>query len=326
VDVALLLKPPPDGRELLLGIADELGVPISQRDVSRHELAYQLTRRLLENHGHGRRTVVIIDEAQNICLDVLEQVRLLTNLETSTDKLLHVILVGQPELRDQLARPSLHQVSQHITAQYHLEPLSASETENYVHHRLAVAGCRQGLFSAGALQQLHRESHGIPRVINILCDRALLAAFANDLQQVNKEQIRLSAKEWRNKTMPAVKWQWWRRLGLPFFVLFLLGTAALLFSFDTGWRHDLWIYVTDAVSAPVENKIENAPPPLPPQQSRLGVVIPPSQPTLPIRGGGSPLLIFSNSHTSLPHIPDSLQQPSHTAGAKESPMHPWQWK
>lgn len=232
IDVALLLNPPQSGRELLLAISDELNIAVIKRDATLHELVYILTRRLLENHANGRRTVVIIDEAQNIGIEVLEQVRLLTNLETSTEKLLHVVLVGQPELREQLAKPSLRQVSQRITARYHLEPLDAGETEHYVYHRLAVAGCRQGLFSRNALRQLHQESKGIPRVINILCDRALLSAFANDIPQVCKQQIRQSAREWRNRVKPSLKWLGWRRLGLPIATLGLLFAAALVSAYS----------------------------------------------------------------------------------------------
>ncbi|HEY0721300.1 MAG TPA: AAA family ATPase [Gammaproteobacteria bacterium] len=235
VDVALLLDPPRSGRELLLAICDELHIALRQREAPLRELVDQLNQRLLESHAAGRRTVVIIDEAQNIRPDVLEQVRLLTNLETATEKLLHVILVGQPELRQQLAEPSLRQVSQRITARYHLQPLTLSETEDYVHHRLTVAGCRHGLFSSGALRQLHQESQGVPRVINILCDRALLGAFANDLPQVGKSEVREAAKVWRDEMRVKRPWFTWRRLVLPLSTAGLLCGAALLFVYGGGW-------------------------------------------------------------------------------------------
>ncbi|HEY0633952.1 MAG TPA: AAA family ATPase, partial [Gammaproteobacteria bacterium] len=235
VDVALLLDPPRSGRELLLAICDELRIPLKQREAPLRELADRLNQRLLESHAAGRRTVVIIDEAQNIRPDVLEQVRLLTNLETHTEKLLHVILVGQPELRQQLADPSLRQVSQRITARYHLQPLTVSETEDYVHHRLTVAGCRTGLFSSSAFRQLHRESQGVPRVINILCDRALLGAFANDLSQVGKREVREAAKVWRDEMKPPRVWLRWRRLALPAATLGLLGGGVLLVVYGGGW-------------------------------------------------------------------------------------------
>lgn len=237
VDVALLLNPPQSGRELLLAIHDELHIFLSHRDTSQHELVYVLTRRLLENHSRGRRTVVIIDEAQNIAPEVLEQVRLLTNLETRTEKLLHVFLVGQPELRELLMKPSLRQVAQRITARYHLEPLSAGETHDYINHRLSVAGCRQGLFSEAALNQIYRESKGVPRVINILCDRALLGAFASDQPHVGARQIRQAARQWRGERQPAPSWLR-HRFVAPFAVVSLLCSAALVAAYLDEWPGD----------------------------------------------------------------------------------------
>ncbi len=235
VDVALLLNPPQSGQELLLSITDELHVFVNHRDGSIHELVYLLTRRLLENHSKGRRTVVIIDEAQNITPDVLEQVRLLTNLETHTEKLLHVFLVGQPELRTLLKKPSLRQVAQRITARYHLQPLSADETRDYIYHRLSVAGCRQGLFSEGALRAIYRESKGVPRVINILCDRALLGAFANDRQHVSSTQIRQAARQWRGEHTPRRFWSRYR-FGAVLAAFGLLGSAAMVSAYVGGWQ------------------------------------------------------------------------------------------
>ncbi len=235
VDVALLLEPPRSGRELLLAICDELRITLRQREAPMRELADRLNQRLLESHAAGRRTVVIIDEAQNIRPEVLEQVRLLTNLETATEKLLHVILVGQPELRQQLAEPSLRQVSQRITARYHLQPLTLGETEDYVHHRLTVAGCRHGLFSSSALRQLHHESQGVPRVINILCDRALLGAFANDLPQVGKTEVRDAAKVWRDEIRVTRPWFAWRRRVLPLSLAGLIIIVALMLVYNDGW-------------------------------------------------------------------------------------------
>lgn len=203
VDVALLLNPPDSERELLLGIAAELRLALPRRDLPVRELVDLLNARLLRSHADGRRTVVIIDEAQNIRDEVLEQVRLLTNLETPTHKLLQVFLIGQPELRQKLEQPALRQVAQRITARYHLEPLNLAETNGYIGHRLAVAGCRQGLFSPAAVKQIFRQSKGIPRVINILCDRALLGAFASDSAQVTADIVRLAAREWRGETGPA---------------------------------------------------------------------------------------------------------------------------
>lgn len=232
VDIALLLNPPQTGRELLLSINDELHVQVSQRDVSLHELVYVLTRRLLENYSQGRRTVVIIDEAQNIAPEVLEQVRLLTNLETHTEKLLHVFLVGQPELRELLKRPSLRQVAQRITARYHLHPLTEDETRDYICHRLSVVGCRHGLFSDAALHQIYRESKGVPRVINILCDRALLGAFSSDQSHVSHRQIHQAARQWRGEQTS--RWSR-RRVTIPIAAVALLCSAALVAAYVEKW-------------------------------------------------------------------------------------------
>ena len=235
VDVALLLSPPRTWQELLLSIADELHVVISRRHASQHELVSILTHRLLENYGQGRRTVVIIDEAQNIPHDVLEQVRLLTNLETHTDKLLHVILVGQPELRELLKLPSLRQVAQRITARYHLDPLSNNETQAYVSHRLRVAGYQHGLFSKSALHTIYLESRGIPRVINILCDRAMLGAYANDKSQVTSKQIRQAACQWRGEP-PRYHSRFRFRLAAALAVTGIIVVTILIFGYGDEWH------------------------------------------------------------------------------------------
>lgn len=199
VDVALLLSPSESPRELLLAIATELQLSVPGHDTSTGELVALLNQRLLETHAAGRRTVVIIDEAQNILPEVLEQVRLLTNLETPTHKLLQVFLIGQPELREKLQHPALRQVAQRITARYHLQPLNLSEVQRYIHHRLAVAGCRQGLFTAAAIRRIHRCSKGIPRVINILCDRALIGAYASGVVEVDGAIVLHAVREWRGE-------------------------------------------------------------------------------------------------------------------------------
>lgn len=254
VDIALLLNPPQSGRELLLAIHDELHICINQRDVSLHELVYVLTRRLLENHSRGRRTVVIIDEAQNISPEVLEQVRLLTNLETRTEKLLHVFLVGQPELRELLQQPSLRQVTQRITARYHLDPLDEEETRDYICHRLSVAGCRHGLFSDAALHQIYRESKGVPRVINILCDRALLGAFASDQAHVSSRQIHQAARQWRGEQPSRSFWSR-NRIAVPVAAVALLSSAALVSAYVGEWPGDV---TTQAVSGVLKQESTQA--------------------------------------------------------------------
>ncbi|MFZ1576557.1 MAG: AAA family ATPase [Chromatiaceae bacterium] len=176
VDLALILHPALSATELLRAICDEFRIPLLEEDRTAKRLVDRLHRYLLEAHAQGRRPVLMIDESQDLSPRVLEQIRLLTNLETPKHKLLQIFLVGQPELREMLHNPGLRQLNQRITARYHLNPFSAQDTTAYVQHRLAVAGVDRPLFTRSALRQLHRESKGVPRLINIFCDRALLGA------------------------------------------------------------------------------------------------------------------------------------------------------
>lgn len=194
VDVALLLNPRLDVTEFLEAICQELGVALPERGGNRR-LVDTLNRYLLDAHARGRRTILIVDEAQNLSTDVLEQVRLLTNLETAKTKLLQILLIGQPELRDVLARPELRQLVQRVTARYHLEPLDRDELPEYIAHRLSVAGARAPLFDRAALRAVWRYTAGIPRRVNVLCDRALLGAFSRESREVSPRMVRLAARE-----------------------------------------------------------------------------------------------------------------------------------
>jgi general secretion pathway protein A len=195
-DMALILNPRITPPEFLLAICDELHVNVPERLTSSVKgLVDLLTRFLLDAHGRGRRVVVMVDEAQNLSPDVLEQVRLLTNLETATQKLLQIILVGQPELRDVLGRTELRQLAQRITGRYHLEALTQAETMAYIRHRLRVAGSTADTFTPGALREVHRLSGGIPRIINVICDRALLGAFTREEHRVTGALVRQAATE-----------------------------------------------------------------------------------------------------------------------------------
>jgi general secretion pathway protein A len=195
-DVAVILNPRVTPVEFLLTICEELGLSIADdyRD-SVKEMVDALNRRLLNAHAEGRRIIVLVDEAQNLSIDVLEQVRLLTNLETPTQKLLQIILIGQPELRELLDRTDLRQLAQRITGRYHLKPLSREETKGYVRHRMRVAGATEEVFTPGALLELHRLSLGIPRVINVACDRALLGAYTQETKKVSASLVRQAAGE-----------------------------------------------------------------------------------------------------------------------------------
>ena len=148
----------------------------------------------------GRRVILVVDEAQNLSRDVLEQVRLLTNLETAKQKLLQIILIGQPELRELLARDDLRQLAQRITGRYHLEPLSRDETAQYIEHRMRVAGALGELFDAGAKREVFRLTDGVPRLINVICDRALLGAYSRELRRVNRRLVRRAAAEIQGET------------------------------------------------------------------------------------------------------------------------------
>ncbi len=194
VDVAVLLNPRLDVTEFLEAICQELGIPLPEGGGNRR-LVDALNRHLLDAHARGRRTVLIVDEAQNLSADVLEQIRLLTNLETAKTKLLQILLIGQPELRDLIARPELRQLAQRVTARYHLEPLARDELRAYVAHRLAVAGARGPIFGTRALRAVWKLTSGIPRRINILCDRALLGAWSAEAREVTPALVRRAARE-----------------------------------------------------------------------------------------------------------------------------------
>jgi len=176
VDAALIINPRVSVLEFLRSICRELHIDWKQTQTPQ-DLIDTLNARLLKAHEAGRRVVLIIDEAQGLSAEVLEQVRLLTNLETREQKLLQIILVGQPELRELLARTELRQLAQRITGRYHLTPLSTTETRAYVNHRLTVSGAMAPIFTAGAARSIQNASGGIPRLINIICDRALLGAY-----------------------------------------------------------------------------------------------------------------------------------------------------
>lgn len=150
---------------------------------------------LLDAYAKGDRVVLIIDEAQNLSADALEQVRLLTNLETETQKLLQIILIGQPELRDSLARPELRQLAQRITARYHLRPLDEHGTGAYLRHRLTTAGAKRFPFTADAVKRIHRHSGGVPRLINVIAERALLGGYAQDLLAIDAKTVDRAASE-----------------------------------------------------------------------------------------------------------------------------------
>jgi general secretion pathway protein A len=195
VDVAMIFNPRLTSVELLGAVCDELRVPYPAGTTSLKVLVDALSQALLDAHAKGRRTVLIIDEAQNLSARVLEEVRLLTNLETTTQKLLQVVLIGQPELAELLARRNLRQLSQRVTARYHLRSFSEEESQRYIQHRMEIAGQRQPIFTKQAVRAAHRLARGIPRLLNTICDRALLGAYATGQTRVKEAVVRRAAKE-----------------------------------------------------------------------------------------------------------------------------------
>ena len=207
-DVAVVLNPRLSTLEFLETICEELGILRPEYKGSIKALVDALNKQLLHAYAEGRRVILVVDEAQNLSRDVLEQVRLLTNLETSKQKLLQIILIGQPELRDLLSRDDLRQLAQRITGRYHLEPLARDETAQYIEHRLRVAGTLGEVFDSGAKREVFRLTDGVPRLINVICDRALLGAYSRELRRVNRRLIRRAAAEIKGipYSVPWLRW------------------------------------------------------------------------------------------------------------------------
>src|SRR5690606_18664334 len=200
-DVAFIVHPKLTGRELLASICDELQI-LYPRVASTKALVDLINQHLLHAHGAGRNTVLIIDEAQNLSIEVLEQLRLLTNLETSEKKLLQIVLLGQPELIDLLQRPELRQLSQRITARYHLQSLTKEDVRAYVGYRLSVAGLKREIFTPAAMTALFRLSQGIPRLINLICDRAMLGAYSHHIEIIDRRTLVKAAREVLGENRP----------------------------------------------------------------------------------------------------------------------------
>jgi general secretion pathway protein A len=225
VDIALILNPRLSRREFIATICDELGIEYQGPPYSLKMLIDTLTLHLLKTHAEGKHTVLVVDEAQNLNPRVLEQVRLLTNLETSRYKLLRIILVGQPELQQMLERKDMRQIDQRITARYHLSPLNVQETGRYIAHRLAVAGIREDLFTPMALRLVHRVSGGIPRIINAICERALLAIYTSGRQRAGLRLAWRAAREVKGRRSSNQRWLWSSTLLVP-----LLGVVGFFYS------------------------------------------------------------------------------------------------
>ncbi len=225
-EVAFIFNPQLSATELLQEIASELGLGVETD--SRREIHEALNHFLLAKKSEGRRVLLLIDEAQNLAPETLEQVRLLSNLETETSKLIQIILIGQPELDAMLESQSLRQLRQRITVRWRLTPLSPAETRDYVRHRLrTAAGGPRDIFSELALREIHRRSGGIPRVINLLCDRALLAGYAAGASTIGLGLVTQTDRELRGPAPSAPGQSWWGfwRWAVPALAIALFGIA-----------------------------------------------------------------------------------------------------
>jgi len=205
-DIAFILNPKLTAIELLQTICDDLALGYQEQTekVTIKQLNDVLNGHLLNAHSAGRHTILLIDEAQNLSIEVLEQIRLLTNLETNDKKLLQIILIGQPELKSILDQTELRQLSQRITARYHLDPLTAEETTGYISYRMAVAGSEAKIFQPKAIETIHRISQGVPRLINTICDRALLGAYSRNHKKIGPSLVKQAAIEVLGTKGPAI--------------------------------------------------------------------------------------------------------------------------
>ena len=214
-EVAYVVNPKLTVVELLQTVCEEFGIPVPERSpgtATVKDLLDPLNRHVLARHAEGRHCVLVIDEAQSLSAEVLEQLRLLTNLETAEKKLLQIVLIGQPELRQMLARPELEQLAQRVVARFHLGALDEAGTAQYVRHRLAVAGLQGALpFEPAALRRLHRLAGGVPRRINLLAGRAMLGAYALGLQRIGPRVVDRAAREVFGEAPPVRRlpaWAW----------------------------------------------------------------------------------------------------------------------
>jgi len=257
VDVAMIFNPRLTSVELLSAVCDELRVSYPAGTTSTKVLVDALSQALLDAHARGRRTVLIIDEAQNLSARVLEEIRLLTNLETTKEKLLQVILIGQPELAEHLSRRNLRQLAQRVTARYHLRSFTEDESQKYVMHRMEIAGQRQPIFTKQAVRAAYRLSRGTPRLLNTICDRALLGAYATGQTKVKEAVVRRAARE----VLGARRGRRWLTAAATAVLLVIAGTMIGLVA--TGGLRSLgaWPLSRAEKAAPLETAAPAAPAP-----------------------------------------------------------------
>ncbi|MBI4838135.1 MAG: AAA family ATPase [Nitrospirae bacterium] len=225
--IAFIVNPKLTAVELLAAVCDEFGIKYPGGNTSVKVFTDLINTFLLDAHARGQKALLIIDEAQNLSTDVLEQLRLLTNLETNEFKLLQIILLGQPELRDKLSRPELQQLAQRIIARYHLGPLSKKDIAAYVVHRLSVAGVRREVFSSRTMCSIYRLSRGVPRLINVICDRALLGTYVQGKNGVDKPTLKTAAREVFGETEYK---GYHKKISAWMFAVILLAISAVVFA------------------------------------------------------------------------------------------------
>jgi len=227
--LAFIFNPSLSAIELLRSINAEFG--IESTAASAADLLDVLYSFLLRENTAGRTVVLVIDEAQNLQPAVLEQIRMLSNLETETDKLIQIVLVGQPELGVMLGRSELRQLNQRITVRYHLRPMDFSDTRAYILHRLEVAGSRGTVtFTSWAIRKIYRYANGYPRLINILCDRSLLVAYTENSRQITRSMVDTAIEELKQQVGRRSRWRFWRTLA------FILITLATVVGGYLAWR------------------------------------------------------------------------------------------
>ncbi|RJQ55185.1 MAG: AAA family ATPase [Nitrospiraceae bacterium] len=258
IAIAFIINPRLTVEELLATICDEFGIQYPEGSGSIKLFIDLINSYLLELHATDKKAVLIIDEAQNLSAEVLEQLRLLTNLETSQVKLLQIILLGQPELREKLSRPGMKQLTQRIIARYHLGPLSKRDVAAYVAHRLTFAGAKRQLFSDSAINKLYRLTGGVPRLINLHCDRALLGAFAQEKNRVTKVILKKASREISGESGSPVQFRkiyaW--SLSLSGFIIVIAGVV-----FGTAYYNTKRSTEINKVSAAPVSQLKESPAP-----------------------------------------------------------------
>jgi general secretion pathway protein A len=251
-EVAFVFNPMLSGEDLLRAISTEFA--LLTEGCTRAQLMDQLNQFLLEQKRSRRRVLLIVDEAQNLAPETLEEIRLLSNLETSTSKLIQILLFGQPELDDKLDSKQLRQLRQRISVRWSLGSLSAAETREYVRHRLRIAAERDPeIFSARALAEIHRRARGIPRLVNLLCDRALLAGYAAGQRRIGPDLVGLAAREILGARRRLIRRRpWVRRSYVAGAALLLIGSGVL------AWQQ--WTRVAPRASGASAATVEEMPP------------------------------------------------------------------